>query len=170
MATQPEPGTGMMKTLRMAGEQQAIVTQQRGEFSQYRQLRLLIEIDHHITAEDCIQLLAYRPNNIKQIDTLKADHFLQFGTNLHKACFYVVAAHKELFDLLRRHHLDNRLQPVESGTRRLQYLGIQIGSDDPDSMVKAAKRIHRSYRHGVRFLPRRTGGAPQYDGPRRIQL
>jgi hypothetical protein len=67
---------GMEKAFGMPGKHQAVRLQQRGKTGEYFVLGWLVEIDHHVTAENNVERPTHRPIGFQQIDPLELDQAL----------------------------------------------------------------------------------------------
>lgn len=144
----------------MAGEQQAVRLHHVDEVLQDLGLGRLVEIDHHVAAEDHVELLRERPIAVEQVDLAEVDHRLQLGPHAGIAFLLAGAAQEILLEPVggqRRHALHR----VDAGAGARQGIGIHIGGDHAHLPRRhRAEGLRQRDRNRIRLLPRRGGRAP----------
>src|SRR3954469_2051381 len=82
LALEADEIRGVVEAFGMPGEEEALFAQQRGELLQDPVLRRLVEVDHHVAAEDGIERPAHRPGGVQQVELPEGDERHQLGPHL----------------------------------------------------------------------------------------
>src|SRR5262245_59909314 len=101
----------------MAGEQHSATGKAVPEALNEPLLRLLIEIDHHVSTEDEIEWAGEWPH-VHQVQITKLNDAAQFGSGAEFSL--LIARHKEPIPEIRRHRRDSILV-VNSSPRGRQH-------------------------------------------------
>ena len=143
----------------MADEQVAAVRQYLRIAVEQPPLRILVEIDHHIAAEDEIERAAERPL-VEQVEPLEGDHALQFCRHFDLARVRSPALAEPAPAALLRQSLE-AVRVVDAGARPVQYVGIEIGGQDLDvPSVHVGQGFADHHGDGIGFLTGGTAGRP----------
>src|SRR3546814_18287430 len=100
-----------------------------GEPAHRAQLRRLVEIDHHIAAEDRIERAAHIPVRVEQVQRMEVDDRHQLRD--HATVTVVVAgAAPEVATQQRLVELRDTSERIETACGGPQYLPVAVGRDD----------------------------------------
>lgn len=97
----------------MPGEEQALRPQQGHHAFQQAGLGRLVEVDHHVAAEDRVEFPGDRPVCLQQVDLAELHQLPQFLHHPRLAGVGPGAAEEEAF-LQRRRHLLQALQRIDA--------------------------------------------------------
>ncbi|OMP13935.1 hypothetical protein COLO4_00593, partial [Corchorus olitorius] len=136
----------LQEALRMAGKQQAIGFHHVDEMLKNLGLRGLVEIDHHVAAEDHVELLLQGPIAVEQVDLAEVDHGLQLGPHAGIAFVLAGAAQEVLLQALGRQGRD-AFHRIDAGAGTRQRVGIHIRGD----------HAHLAGRHRAKGFGQRDG-------------
>lgn len=142
---------GVDEVLRMPGEEQALRPQQGHHAFQQAGLGRLVEVDHHVAAEDRVEFPGDRPVCLQQVDLAELHQLPQFLHHPRLAGVGPGAAEEEAF-LQRRRHLLQALQRIDALAGAVEHPGIDVRGDDLHRRIEAAQRLHQGDGDRIGFL------------------
>ena len=160
LAAQLERLRHIGEVFRVAGEQQTTRFHQRLEARQHLRLRRLVEIDHHVAAEDRVELRAQLVIAVGQIQLFEAHHRAHFRAHLDHAGVRAGALQEEALEPLGRQML-HLVELVHAGFGFRQHLRVDVGGEHGGlTRTAVAERFDQRHRDRIRFLTGRGRRAP----------
>nr|GEU28394.1 hypothetical protein [Tanacetum cinerariifolium] len=162
LAAQLERIGHVEEILGVARKQQRIRFHQRDKARQDLALGLLVKINHHVAAEDDVELAADGPAVGQQVQRLERDHVAQFLAHARLAFALALALEEKAARALRAHFIEpvHRVHAV-GGVG--QHVGVDVGGDD---VAVGRERVERfAHRHGdrIRLFAGGRGRAPDVE-------
>src|SRR6266850_1950331 len=150
---------GVQEAFRMAGEQQAVRRENPRDPLQHLILGRLVEIDHHIAAEDGVEGTFEIPARVAQVELAELHQLGELRAHPRLAGVRAGAAQEKALEALRAHLL-YLLERVDTLLRPFQHGGIDVGGENARRRLQAAVRLAQRDGDRIRLLPRRCGSAP----------
>src|SRR5260221_7756751 len=124
-------------------------------------LRGLVEIDHHVPAEDRVQPGLDRPLAVHQVHAHEFDVGGELAAHARLALEAPAAAHEEAL-LALGVELLHRGERIDGLARRGQDLGVEVARDDAEGVSR--NRLGEAHRDRVGLLARGAARAPYAQG------
>ena len=149
----------MAKVFRMPGKQQPVGFQQGHKALEDLLLSYFIEINHYVTAENCVKWPGNVVVRIEQVQRGEIHVVRQLVTHPYQPLVRAGSAHEIALQLLLRERFQ-LLHAINTVLRFFQYFGVNIAGKHLPATRRGAQGIGQSNGDGVRLFPRRRGGAP----------
>src|SRR5258708_6933268 len=131
---------GVQEALRMAGEQQPVRCKNPCDPLQHLALGRLVEIDHHIAAEDGVEGTLEVPARVAQVEFSELNQFRELRAHPRLAGVRAGASQEKTLEALRAHLL-HFLEGVDTLFRSLQHGRIDVGGENARRRLQAAVRL-----------------------------
>src|SRR6185437_4766017 len=141
----------------MAEEEQVAGTLQPGDAREELSLGVLVEVDHHVPAENRIQRSSHR-QSVDEIELLESDQRSDFRRDLPADAAGLLPLGEEPLQALGG-DIAHPLRGIDSAARALEDLRVEVRGEDPHVPTTGVRqRLEHGHGDGVGLLAR---GAPR---------